>query len=57
MDVQEFRCGKAIIRIHPGKLTKEERREAVEKATIQFIKAVEKKHPGYFKHRTSVHQD
>ena len=56
MDVQELRCGNAIIRIHPGKRTKEERKEMVENATAQFVKAIEKKHPGYFKHRSSVHQ-
>lgn len=40
---------KATVRIHPGKRTEEERKEVIERAAVEFCKAIEKKHPGYFK--------
>ena len=36
----EYRIGKAIVRVHPGKLTEEERRVVWEDATRKFLKEV-----------------
>lgn len=33
---------KAIVRIHPGKMTDEERRVVLEKAAIEFMQRIEK---------------
>lgn len=50
-EVFVFKIGKATVRIHPGKRTEEERKEAFEQAAQQFCKAVMKKHPDYFRRR------
>lgn len=47
---------KATVRIHPGKLTEEERKEVFERVATEFCKAVEKKSPGYFKRFASASQ-
>lgn len=47
---------KATVRIHPGKLTEEERKEVFERVATEFCKAVEKKSPGYFKRLASASQ-
>ena len=39
---EEYRVGNAIVRVHPGKRTPEERRAAVEEAIIIFMKDVER---------------
>lgn len=39
---EEYRIGNAIVRVHPGKRTPEERRAAVEEAIIIFMKDVER---------------
>lgn len=39
---EEYRIGNAIVRVHPGKRTPEERRVAIEEATVWFLKEVEK---------------
>ena len=39
-DVIELRVGKAIVRIHPGNSTEEERRAIVEEAATKLIKAL-----------------
>lgn len=41
--VMEYDTGKAIVRIHPGKRTEEERRAALEQAAKDFYKALKKK--------------
>jgi len=38
----EYDTGKAIVRIHPGKLTAEERRAVLEDAAKQFIRSLQK---------------
>ena len=38
--VAEYRFGNAIVRIHPGKLSKEERQAAIEEATRKYLKKV-----------------
>ena len=43
---------KATVRIHTGKRSEEERKEVFERVATEFCKAVEKKHPGYFKRFT-----
>ena len=48
-EVFVVKTGKATVRIHAGKLTEEERKEVFDRASTAFIKAVEKKSPGYFK--------
>lgn len=40
---EEYRIGNAIVRVHPGKRTPEERKAAIEEATIWFLKEVEKR--------------
>ena len=42
MECTEYRIGKATVRIHPGKLSDEERKEQVTAATIKYWKAVQK---------------
>ena len=44
MAVVEYDNGKAIVRIHSGKLTEEERKKVLEDAAKQFFKAIEKAH-------------
>lgn len=39
---EEYRIGNAIVRVHPGKRTPEERKAAVEEAIIIFMKDVER---------------
>lgn len=39
---EEYRIVNAIVRVHPGKRTPEERRAAVEEAIIIFMKDVER---------------
>lgn len=39
---EEYRIGNAIVRVHPGKRTPEERRAAIEEAIIIFMKDVER---------------
>ncbi len=39
--VTEYITESAIVRIHPGKLSEEERKVAIEKAAQQFFKAIE----------------
>lgn len=41
--MEEFKIGNATVRIHPGKRTEEERKEAIEKAAVKFLKAVHRK--------------
>ena len=36
----EYRIGNATVRIHPGKLSEEERKVAIENATYKYLKAV-----------------
>lgn len=55
-EVCVIKTGKATVRIHTGKLTKEERKEVFDRASTAFIKAVEKKSPGYFKRFASASQ-
>ena len=38
--VAEFKTGKATVRIHPGKLSKEERQELWKDETAKYLKAV-----------------
>lgn len=38
----EYITEKAIVRIHPGKLTDEERKKVLELAAKQFYKAIQK---------------
>lgn len=42
-DVFEYVTEKAIVRIHPGKLTEEERRVVIEKAAREFYQTLMKK--------------
>lgn len=39
--VTEYIIGKAIVRIHPGKLTEEERRVVLEDAAKKFYKTIQ----------------
>jgi hypothetical protein len=39
--VTEYHIGNAIVRIHPGKLTEEERKVVLENAAKKFYKAVQ----------------
>ena len=39
--VVEYTIGKAIVRIHPGKLTEEERRVVLEDAARKFYKTIQ----------------
>ena len=39
--VTEYISEKAIVRIHPGKLSEEERRVVMERAAVKFFKAIE----------------
>lgn len=39
---EEYRIGNAIVRVHPGKRTPEERRAAIEEAMIWFQKEAAK---------------
>ena len=39
--VAEFKIGKATVRIHPGKLSEEERKVVIKDATEKFLKAVQ----------------
>lgn len=41
--MEEYRIGNAIVRIHPGQRSEEERRVAIEKAATKFLKAVHRK--------------
>lgn len=56
MDVTTYKLEKCTVRIHSGKRTEEERREALERAAIQFAQAVEKKSSGYWKHNAAAHR-
>ena len=38
----------AIVRIHPGKRTEEERKKAIEEAAIKFAQHIQKNHPDLF---------
>ena len=38
--VAEFKIGNATVRIHPGKLSEEERKANIEDATRTYLKAV-----------------
>lgn len=38
----QYRLEKAVIRVHPGKRTPEERQAEIEKATIEFLRNVER---------------
>jgi len=40
--VTEYVTEKAIVRIHPGKLTDEERRAVLEDASRNFLRAIQK---------------
>lgn len=40
--VVEYNTGRAIVRIHPDKLTKEERRAVLEDAARDFYRAIQK---------------
>lgn len=42
MECTEYKIGKATVRIHPGKLSEEERKEQIIAATIKYWKAVQK---------------
>lgn len=44
--MQEYKIENATVRIHPGKRTEEERRVAIEKAAVKFLKQVHKKKKG-----------
>lgn len=37
----EYDTGRAIVRIHPGKLTEEERRAVLESAALRYLKAIQ----------------
>ena len=39
--VTEYITEKAIVRIHPGKLSEEERKAVIEKAAQRFFRAIE----------------
>lgn len=39
----EYKIQNATVRIHPGQRTEEERRAAIEKAAVKFLKEVHKK--------------
>ena len=41
--VMEYDTGTAIVRIHPGKRTEEERRAVLEQAAKDFFRALQKK--------------
>ena len=55
-DVFVVKTGKATVRIHAGKLTEEERKELWKHATKEYCKAIEIRHPGYFKRGASASQ-
>lgn len=40
--MKEFITEKAIVRIHPGKLTEEERKAVLENAARNFFRAIQK---------------
>lgn len=40
--VTEYKTDKAIVRIHPGKLSEAERKEVLEDATRHFLKRIQK---------------
>ena len=40
--VTEYNTGKAIVRIHPGNLTEEQRRAVLEDAAKNFFRAIQK---------------
>lgn len=42
MSVTEYRTEKAIVRIHPGKLTEEQRKVVLEDAAKNFFRAVQR---------------
>lgn len=42
-NVTEYITEKAIVRIHPGKLTEEERRVVLENAARNFLRAIQKR--------------
>ena len=46
---EEYKFEKCRVRIHPGKLTEEERKALWEKATEWYVRAIERRHPGYWK--------
>lgn len=41
-EVKEYRTEKAIVRIHPGKLTEEQRKAVLENAAKEFFRAIQK---------------
>ena len=41
--MKEYITGKAVVRIHPGKLTEEERKVVLEDAVQKFFREVQKK--------------
>ena len=53
-EVFVYETEKAIVRIHSGKRTKEERRIALEKSCIDFHRAIERQNPGYFERKENV---
>lgn len=40
--MKEFIFENAVVRIHPGKLSEEERRAVLEKACVEFYRAIQK---------------
>ena len=42
MSYTEYKTEKAIVRIHPGKLTEEERKAVLEDAARNFLRAIQK---------------
>jgi len=46
MTIEEYRFGNAIVRIHPGERTPDERRAAIEEAAVWFLKEIEKQRKG-----------
>lgn len=44
--VVEYDMGRAIVRIHPGKLTEEQRKAVLENAAKEFFRAIQKAQNG-----------
>lgn len=44
--VTEYITDKAIVRIHPGKMSEEERKAVIEKAAQRFFRAIEESKKG-----------
>lgn len=46
--VVEYETGRAVVRIHPGKLTEEQRKAVLENAAKEFFRAIQKAQNGTY---------